>query len=419
MADLKAHLSYKEISFIIGPRQAGKTTLMLFLKDYLEKKGERVVFFNLDIERDKQFFASQGRLIRKIQLEIGERKGFVFIDEIQRREDAGIFLKGIYDMDLPYKFIVSGSGSVELKEKIHESLVGRKRVFMLPVLTFAEFVNFRTNYKYEDRLLEFFSLEKVKAKEFLEEYLIFGGYPRLVLEETREEKQKIIDEIYQSYLERDISYLLKVKKTEAFSELVKLMAGQTGCLANFSELSATLGISVQTVKDYLWYLEKTFILQRIAPYFRNLRKEITKSPVFYFYDLGLRNYSVGTFGSLETQRAGFLFQNLVFNNLKQRLGRTAAKIYFWRTKEGAEVDFVVGLGQEVLPIEVKYQELKKPVVTRSMRSFIGKYKPKKAFIVNLTLEESLTLNKTKVCFIPFYRLCSSRCRDRSLNLRFI
>jgi len=147
-SELKSHLLKKEISFIIGPRQAGKTTLMLLLNDYLMKKGERTVFLNLDIEADKQFFTSQANLIKKIKLEIGEKRGFVFIDEIQRKEDAGIFLKGIYDMNLPYKFIVSGSGSVELKEKIHESLVGRKRIFELNTLSFAEFVNFKTGYKY-------------------------------------------------------------------------------------------------------------------------------------------------------------------------------------------------------------------------------------------------------------------------------
>lgn len=402
--EFKAHLPQKEISFIIGPRQAGKTTLMLLLKDYLEKKGEKVVFLNLDIERDKQFFTSQANLIKKIQLEIGKNKGFVFIDEIQRKEDAGIFLKGIYDMNLPYKFIVSGSGSVELKEKIHESLVGRKRIFMLSTLTFSEFVNFKTNYKYKDRFLDFLSLEKTKTKEFLEEYLNFGGYPRVVLAETIEEKRKIIDEIYQSYLEKDIAYLLKVKKSEAFSNLVKLMAAQIGSLTNFSELSSTLGISVKTVKDYLWYLEKTFILQKLTPYFRNVRKEITKSPIFYFYDLGLRNYSLGIFGTIKTHNIGFLFQNFVFNALREKMRVSSAKIHFWRTKDGAEVDFIIDKGREQIPIEVKYKELKETKITRSLRSFIRKYQPKKASVINLGLEETLVLDQTKIYFLPFYKI---------------
>jgi len=238
LSDLKLHLSQKEISFIIGPRQAGKTTLMFLLKDYLEKKGAKTLFLNLDIESDKQFFTSQTNLISKIKLEIGSQRGYVFIDEIQRKEDAGIFLKGIYDMNLPYKFIVSGSGSVELKERIHESLVGRKRIFELSTLSFEEFVNFKTNNKYENKLKEFFSIDKEKTIEFLKEYLNFGGYPRVVLEELLEEKKKIINEIYQSYLERDISYLLRIRKTEEFTNLVKILATQIGNLFNTTCLNS-------------------------------------------------------------------------------------------------------------------------------------------------------------------------------------
>src|SRR3989338_4749411 len=146
--DLKQHLNHKEMSLVVGPRQAGKTTLMRSLEEYLQKKDERTLFLNLDIEHDRQFFASQDALVKKISLEFGTHFGYVFLYEIQRKEDAGLFLKGLYDMNLSCKFIVSGSGSVELKEKIHESLAGRKRIFEMTTVTFAEFVHFKTQYKY-------------------------------------------------------------------------------------------------------------------------------------------------------------------------------------------------------------------------------------------------------------------------------
>lgn len=405
LVDLNAHLSKKEITFIIGPRQAGKTTLMLLLKDYLNKKGAKTLFMNLDIESDKQFFTSQSNLIQKIKLEIGSQGGYVFIDEIQRKEDAGIFLKGIYDMSLPYKFIVSGSGSVELKEKIHESLVGRKRIFELSTLSFDEFVNFKTNNKYENKLAEFFSVDKEKTIEFLKEYLNFGGYPRVVLEELLEEKKKIMNEIYQSYLERDISYLLRIKKTEDFTNLVRILASQIGNLYNASEISRTLGISQKTVKDYFWYLQKTFIIHKVTPYFKNIRKEITKSPVFYFYDLGLRNYATGAFGNMVSpQEMGMVFENFIFSMMKEKFQNTSTEIHFWRTKDGAEVDFVIDSGREQFPVEVKYRDLIKPEISRSYRSFVEKYRPKKSFIVNLGLEEELTLGSTEVRFIPFFKI---------------
>jgi len=406
LSDLNSHLSQKEITFIIGPRQAGKTTLMLLLKDYLDKKGAKTLFVNLDIESDKQFFTSQSNLIQKIKLEIGSQRGYVFIDEIQRKEDAGIFLKGIYDMRLPYKFIVSGSGSVELKERIHESLVGRKRIFELSTLSFDEFVNFKTNNKYENKLREFFSVDKEKTIYLLKEYLNFGGYPRVVLEELLEEKKRIMDEIYQSYLERDISYLLRIKKTEEFTNLVRISASQIGNLFNASEISRTLGISQKTVKDYFWYLQKTFIINRVTPYFKNIRKEITKSPVFYFYDLGLRNYAAGTFGNMvNPQEMGMAFENFVFNMMRAKFLNTSTKIHFWRTKDGAEVDFIIDSGREQFPVEVKYRDLRRPEMSRSFRSFVEKYRPKRAFIVNLGLDKELVaMEGMKIRFIPFFKI---------------
>jgi predicted AAA+ superfamily ATPase len=405
--ELKSHLTSKEISLIVGPRQVGKTTLMLLLKEHLENEGKKTLFLNLDVEHDKQFFVSQSALIRKINLELGNERGYVFIDEIQRKENAGIFLKGIYDLNLPHKFIVSGSGSLELKEKIHESLVGRKRIFELTPVSFEEFVNFKTDYLYEDKLSDFFEIEKEKTENFLKEYLNFGGYPRVVLEEKLSEKIKIIDEIYHSYLEKDISNLLKVERVDAFTSLIKILASQIGRLLNYSELSSTLCISMQTLKNYLWYAEKTFIIQRITPYFKNVRKEITKSPTVYFYDLGLRNYALGFFGKVEfSPDLGFLFQNFVFNILKEKIRFSNANIHFWRTKDKAEVDFIIDLGKEVLPVEAKYKKLREPQIERSTKSFIEKYQPKQAWVINLNLDKEIKLNNTKIRFLPFYKISS-------------
>lgn len=403
--DLKKHLSQKEITFIIGPRQAGKTTIMLFLKDFLEKNGDKTLFLNLDIERDKTVFSSQENLIRKIELEVGREKSYIFIDEIQRKENAGIFLKGIYDMNLPYKFIVSGSGSVELKEKIQESLVGRKMIFELDTLNFLEFVNFKTSYKYEHKLSDFFEVEKEKTFDLFHDYLNFGGYPRVVLEERQEDKIRVLNEIYQSYLEKDISYLLGIKKTENLTHLLKILASQIGNLTNFSEISNTLGISVKTVKNYLFYLEKTFILKKITPYFKNTRKEITKAPVFYFCDLGLRNFILDNF-NVTLENSGFLFENFISLILQEKIRFSSSHIHFWRTKDGSEVDFVLDKGESVIPIEVKARKLKETKLSRSFNKFLTKYNPKEALLINFELKEKINFEKTgtNIHFIPFYDL---------------
>ena len=396
--DLYKHLNSKEISLIVGPRQVGKTTLMLLLENELISKKESTLFLNLDREADKKYFVNQNELIRKIQLEIGNNRGFVFIDEIQRKENAGLFLKGIYDFNLPYKFIVSGSGSLELKEKIHESLVGRKKLFELRPISFIEFIDFKTDYKYENKLESFFEIESDEIFLLLREYLNFGGYPRVIVSDTIREKLEVMDEIFRSYLEKDISVLLHLHRIDAFSNLIKISSAQIGELFNYSKIAGELNISLPTLKNYLWYGEKTFILQKLTPYFKNIKKEIVKSPVYYFYDLGLRNYSIERFG--KTDNFGLAFENMIFNVIKEKIRWSSKSIHFWRTKEKAEVDFIIDSTQDILPIEVKYRNLVKPTVNRSLRSFIHKYSPKRAIIVNLKLRDKIRIDNTDVLFCP-------------------
>lgn len=403
--ELEKHLSEKEITFIVGPRQAGKTTLMNALREKLDRSGEKTLYLNMDIERDRRHFASQDNLITKIKTEIGSNKGFVFLDEVQRKENVGLFLKGIYDMNLPYKFIVSGSGSIELKAKINESMVGRKRMFELSTLTFVELINFKTSYKYEDRLQQFFSVEPLQIQKLLEEYLNFGGYPKVVLLDIAYEKIKAMEEIFEGYIEKDIGYLLGVENTNAFSSLVKILSSQIGNLVNIAELSSTLGTSAPTINKYLWYLENTYILQRVNPFFRNVRKEITKSPIFYFYDLGFRNFARETFGQdqKESPEIGFLFENFVHNLINETI-ESPTKIHFWRTKDKAEVDLIVERGLMSIPVEVKYKNIEKPEIPRSLRSFLLKYRPENAYIIHLGKESQFKIDNTTVHLLPFYKL---------------
>lgn len=407
--DLLEHLDRKEISLLVGPRQAGKTTLMNLLKKRLDESGERTLFLSLDFEADKKYFTSQNQLLAKLKLEFGDSRGYVFIDEIQRKEDAGLFLKGIYDHELPYKFIVSGSGSLELKEKIHESLTGRKLMFEIWPISFFEFLNFKTDYRYQDKLGEYFKVEKDKTLEFLEKYLNFGGYPRVILAETLQDKIRTIDEIYRSYVEKDISLLLKVEKLDAFNSLVKIMASQIGGIINYSEISGTLGISSATVKNYLYYLEKTFVVELLHPFYKNIRKEITKSPTVYFHDLGLRNYLLGNFGNLtRPDDLGFLFQNAIFGILREKTKYNGAKLNFWRTKDKAEVDFIINRAERIIPVEVKYKTFTEPTIERSLRSFIEKYHPAKAMVITKDFEKQIKLDKTAVEFLPFWGLFKTK-----------
>ncbi len=403
--EIVEHLRKKEITIITGARQIGKTTLLLEIKEELEQKGENVLFLNLDNDNHSTHFKTQDTLLRKIELEIGN-EGFVFIDEIQRLKNAGIFIKGIYDRNTQYKLVLTGSGSIELKENIQESLAGRKRLFEMMPVNFIEFVNYKTHYKYHDRISSYFEIEKEKTLALLDEYLNFGGYPQIVTENKLPEKLKLIDEIFTSYVEKDLVYLLKIERPETFKLLVKLLAALNGNIINYSELSSRANLSTATLKKYLWYAEKTFCIHYVSPFFSNAIKEITKAPTYYFNDLGLRNYALGQMGKLTLSlHLGFVFQNFIYHILKEELQWKNHTIHFWRTTDKAEVDFVIHKeNNNLLPIEVKYGLINKPAISRSFRSFIDKYHPGEALIVTRNLETEMSVNKTTVRFLPFYKL---------------
>ncbi len=397
-------LKKKEVTIIAGARQVGKTTILKHIISKLKSQSKKVLYFNLDIEQDSQYFASQQLLISKIQLENGDGASFVFIDEIQQKEDAGRFLKGLFDMNLPYKFVVTGSGSLELKEKISEALTGRKHLIEMYPVNFREFINYKTGYKYKNRLELFFELETEKTRLLLNEYLTFGGYPAVITASNTTDKREVMNEIFNSYITKDITYLLGVRAPDKFIKLIRLLAVYTGSIINYSQLAQETGLRTETLKTYLWYAEQTFITQTVRPYFTNGRKEITKSPTIYFTDLGMCNFSRGMFGTTTNNPGGMIFQNFIHQILNTNFTKGLAKVNYWRSKDKAEVDFVIHCHDGITPVEVKFSDIKKPTVSRSFRSFLNKYSPKTGYIISPGFNSKITIGKTHVQFIPFWKL---------------
>jgi predicted AAA+ superfamily ATPase len=405
LAEIRDHLTKKEITLITGPRQVGKTTLMKQLMLELTGSGAKTLFLDLDFEPDKKHFSTQIALLDRIRLEFGDQKGYVFIDEIQRKEDAGIFLKGLYDRGLSVKLIVSGSGSIELKERIHESLAGRKQVFEVSPVTFKEMADFKADYKYSGNLADFLRIEPEKYQGILNDYLDFGGYPQVIIEQTLPGKQQKINEIVSSYLMRDIVNLLGLDQPESYVRLLRFVAAHAGRMTDYATMARESGLSVPTVKKYLYYAEKTFVIQPVTPYHTNKVKEISKSPVYYFTDPGFRNFLVDEFGNAHQKSdSGFLFQNLVFQTLRYQGINRAWTLHYWRTTDGAEVDFVIDKGSGILPVEVKFSALKSPMLTRSFRNFIEKYTPKEAWVVSPTYSDEILIGACQVKFVPFYSI---------------
>lgn len=398
-SEIAKHMDTKEVTVIVGARQTGKTTLLLQLREFLINqksiKPSQIKFYNLDLISDLEQLKSQDDFIKflKEQL-INEKFVYVFIDESQKLENPGVFLKGIYDLNLSVKFVVSGSSSLEIKSKMFESLTGRKRIFHLWTFSFEEYLTYLdpdiVNLITED----ISKITEDKLTQYLYDFLIFGGYPRVVSTESKEEKIQVLNEIYSSYIERDIVGFMKIKNPLGFSKLVTILADQCGGLVNFKELNATLSINFRTLENYISILENTFVIKCVKPYYTNIRKELTKMPKIFFADNGLMNFAVRNFTEFKDNlRKGKIIENYIFSSLLKVWNGT---INYWRTKEKNEVDFILrDFYGNVIPVETKATSLKKPEIPYGLKAFIEQYKPSRAILVNLSLKQKIKIGKGK------------------------
>lgn len=408
LSQIVKHIGEPEMTVILGARQTGKTTILLQMKDYLTEskmaKEKDILMFNLDFISDLELFKNQLDFFRYLKSRIGKGKLYVFIDEAQRVENAGIFFKGIYDKGLPVKFILTGSSSFELKSKILEPLTGRKMIFSVYPFDFYEYLLSKDEHLakllYADDISDY---DRKFLLDNLYDFIIYGGYPRVVLEENGEKRRQILKEIYSSYIEKDIISFLKIRNFSGYTKLMKIIARQIGNLVNVNELSQSTGLSFRTIESYMETLEHTFVIKRITPFFKNIRKELSKMPKIYFIDSGLRNSSIDYFNDFENREdKGALLENYVFSVLsrKQKNG-----VHFWRTKDKSEVDFIAqNENGDVVPVEIKATRLKNAKITRGFRNFILRYNPKKAYLVNLSFRGEIDIDKTKVKFILPYEI---------------
>ncbi|MDA2922486.1 DUF4143 domain-containing protein [Patescibacteria group bacterium AH-259-L07] len=223
------------------------------------------------------------------------------------------------------------------------------------------------------------------------------------LEKNPQQQIQFLKEIYSSYIEKDVIGFLKVREPITFMKLFTILSEGIRQLVNLRELSNTVGLVYRTLEKYINILEKTFILKSIPPFFKNVRKELTKMPKIYFIDIGLRNFALNYFQDFAVrQDKSALLENFIFSEISKQ---TYIQLHFWRTKEKAEVDFILtNYAGIMIPIEVKALALKSAQISRSFRSFVTKYRPKQAFIVNLGFQGKIQVGKTVIYFIHPYQI---------------
>ncbi|MFH1187694.1 MAG: ATP-binding protein [bacterium] len=399
-------LNKKEAISIIGPRQAGKTTLLKRIEEKLIKSGKKVKFITFERRSDLAIFQENIEDFKDLISDYD----CVIIDEFQYAKDGGQKLKYLYDTT-KIKFIISGSSSLELTFQTGKYMVGRMADFKLLPFSFREFLSYKNKELFNllerriegDSIFDFnpkdgFSAEiNKKLYAMLEEYIVYGGYPAVILSDSAQEKYKMLENIVEKYLLRDIKSLLSLATEDELVKLSKFLASQIGNMVKYEELSSVSGLAYKEVIKHLNILEKTFIIRLIKPYFTNRRTELTKNPKNYFIDLGLRNYLLTDFRPAKSRNdLGAIMENYGYNLLSGL--EPAADLKYWRTKSKAEVDFIIEREQNIYPIEIKY--VSKRVIGKSLYSFIDKFNPKTAVILTKDYLGEEKIKNVKLKFIP-------------------
>lgn len=348
---------YKQVLVLLGSRQVGKTTLVkkIFPKaDYFLVDNEpiRKIFETYDIEAYKT-------LINKDSLQI-------IIDEIHLLSDPGRAVKIIYDQMADVRIIITGSSSFHIKNKTGESLAGRKIDYNIYPLAFSEYLqqkgiekelNFNIlekiindkKYDSKDRLYRF------DVRNVLNNLLVYGQYPHLIKNSNDE---KYLLNFVDSLIFKDILELNLIEDKKLAADLLKLLAFQIGNLISYAELANNLNADQRTIKRYIEIFEQSFILFRLYPYSKNKRDEISKAAKIYFFDAGVRNALIGDFSGMEARAdKGALFENFIISELIKQNSYLEKnyKFFYWRTKQGSELDVVMEKTGELIGVEVKYK----------------------------------------------------------------
>lgn len=332
-------LGKQKVILLYGTRRVGKTTLIRHIADSF--KNEVLFLQGEDVEVSAIL---QQRTIANYRRLVGNNK-LIVIDEAQAVPDIGKVLKLMIDNINGISILATGSSSFDLNAAAGEPLVGRQIVFQLFPIAQAEL------FQTEDLLA---------TTSNLEQRLIYGSYPEILHLSKDEEKEAYLRSLISSYLLKDILTFQSVKGADILYRLLQLLAFQVGSVVSTVELSNALQISRNTVERYLDLLAKVFVIYPLSGYSKNLRKEITKSNKWFFFDNGIRNGLINNFNALRNRddigqlwEQYFISERIKFNSYRG----FHPQYYFWRTYDQQEIDLIeVNSNQELVAYECKWKD---------------------------------------------------------------
>lgn len=343
---IKKELQKGKVLIIYGARQVGKTTL---INEFLKDSKLKYKFASGD---DLQLGLELSQCTQKSTDEFVAEYELIIIDEAQRIENIGLALKLMVDNYPDRHFIATGSSSFDLASKTSEALTGRKNVINLFTISQTELLK---------------DSSKSELKQELETLLLYGTYPEVISTKGAVKKEKVLKQIANSYLLKDLLEFEGIRNTKVILNILKLLAFQVGSEVSTVEVGKSVGIDYKTVMKYLDLLEKSFVIFPLSGFSRNLRKEVSKMSKYYFYDVGIRNALVSNFNKLsDRDDIGQLWENfLMIERIKKNsYANFSTNYYFWRTYEQQEIDLIEENSGKLFGYEFKWKtkNVKAPVL---------------------------------------------------------
>ena len=356
-----------KIVILLWPRQVGKTTI---LKYFYEKIDAQKLYLNLERFSHCEKFRTDTDLISYLKTESFDlgKPLFLFIDEFHNCQNSEKILKVLHDEYPNIKIIASGSLSMEIKHKIQESLAWRKKIFYLYSLDLEEFIVWKKIWDWKNietiNVLHWFTTLnwniQVFAKEYFDylfEYMIWWGYPELVLKQNQQEKKEVLESIFDLYLKKDIVSFLNIERIDCFKKTLIYLAINNWTQTIYENIASFAWCSIHTVKNYIEILQESFLIYKLLPFHTNKNKEIKKQPKIYFLDNGVRNWFINNFSNIELRQDAWQLFEWVFYQILVKNGVYKDFIKYWRTKDNRyEIDFLVENNSKMDLFELKFKE---------------------------------------------------------------
>ncbi len=328
---IKKYINSPEAIIITGLRRTGKTTLLQYIYDGIDSNNK--IFLDLENPLNQKYFDELNFDQIKISFEtLGldfTKQVYIFLDEIQLIKNIPNVVKYFID-HYQVKFFLTGSASFYLKNLFPESLAGRKYIFELFPFSFSEFLKLK---KINIQIPSKHSLINKPIYETIlqhyQEYLIFGGFPQVILKSSVADKRKVLADIFASYFQLEVKQIGDFRKIDKMRDLILLLFSRSGSKLDIDRLSQEIGLSRPTVYEYISFLEGTYFIKLVKPYSRNKDIEIRRTPKIYVCDSGLANY-------LASLNQGQLFEQNIFQILRQK-----GELNYYQRKNGQEIDFIL------------------------------------------------------------------------------